>query len=994
MATIDPHHFISVRGARQHNLKNVDLDIPKGKLVVFTGLSGSGKSSMAFDTIYAEGQRRYVESLSSYARQFLGVMSKPDVDSIEGLSPAISIDQKTTSHNPRSTVGTVTEIYDYLRLLFARIGHPHCPLCGTEIAPQSAASIVAQIQELIRDRLQTQPQTRLMILAPLVRDKKGAFEGLIANMIKQGFIRARIDNRILKLDSDISLIKTNKHTIEAVVDRVTWTQSQLGDEVAWSNLRSRLTQAVEQGLALADGLVIVSEVHDTGFDFPDQPKETTDHMFSEKFACPNDNISLPDIEPRTFSFNSPHGACPACTGLGSQLKVDAQLIISPNLTVREGGIIPYATMFEHQTWFSRLVETVAETHGISLSQKLKDMPKEHLALLLNGTDKQTYRVSGHNRQGRPTTITETFKGLIKELEERYSQTESEWVRGEIEKYMRQIECPECKGLRLKPESLAITIKGQHIANVTQWPINQALEWCKQQQQELVAREATIATPIITEIKSRLQFLVSVGLDYLTLDRTASTLAGGEAQRIRLASQIGSGLTGVLYVLDEPSIGLHPRDTDRLIRSLKYLRDLDNTVVVVEHDQDTIEAGDWVVEFGPGAGKHGGALIAEGTIDQLLKDKNSLTGQYISGRKQIEIIKKTIDEDPYLLSSPIKGDPSEETPKSFSIIGCSSHNLKNLTVEFPFHKFVCITGVSGSGKSTLIVETLYHALASHLNPYHKESPGKFIELKNADHINRVSLIDQSPIGRTPRSNPATYTSVFGPIRELFSEQPEARIRGYTPGRFSFNVKGGRCEACEGGGQIKIEMQFLADLYVTCDVCHGKRYNEETLQVEYKGKNISEVLKMTIDEAADFFHSIPAIRSKIQTLQEVGLNYIELGQPAPTLSGGEAQRVKLASELGKRSSSNTVYILDEPTTGLHFADLEKLLNVLHALVARGNTVIVIEHNLDVIKTADWIIDLGPEGGQSGGEIVTAGTPSQVAAKTNSHTGMWLAKAMKKN
>ncbi len=1023
--------FIRVRGAREHNLKDINVDIPKNKLVVFTGLSGSGKSSLAFDTIYAEGQRRYVESLSSYARQFLGVMNKPDVDQIDGLSPAISIDQKSTSHNPRSTVGTVTEIYDYLRLLFARVGHPHCPICGQEIASQSAQQITNQALQLIKERLEKQPVVRLLILGPVVRDRKGTFVTLFENLRKQGFIRVRVDGRMIKLDEDIALIKTNKHQIDVVVDRLSWEKSQLKDEVAWANLKSRINNDVEQALRVADGQLILGEILDPGFEIPEKPQQVKDHLFSEQFACPVDNISLPPIEPRSFSFNSPHGACPGCTGLGMVLKIDEHLILKPNLSVTEGGILPFMNMFEHDTWWSRLVSTMAQENQINLRTAIKDLPADHLQKLLYGTGNRVYAVSGENKQGKLTAIHEKFIGIIPELQRRYQETESEWVRGEIEKYMRKEVCSECQGTRLKPESLSVTIKGQNIAQVTSWPIDKTLAWAESlspdekstvsknsaddkpleksdknnfPEQEgnslLSERELTIATPILREVKARLRFLVSVGLDYLTLDRTATTLAGGEAQRIRLASQIGSGLSGVLYVLDEPSIGLHARDNQRLIDSLDYLRDLGNTVIVVEHDQTTIEAADWVIDFGPGAGKHGGAVVAEGTVEQIKTAPHSLTGKYLAGKKKIQINGRTnsspsADQHELAAHQPAsnhhhQNSDSDSSPHHLSLNGASEFNLKHINVDFPLGKFIVVTGVSGSGKSTLIVETLYHALAEKLHPGHKEKPGKFEDLAGYLRIDKVILVDQSPIGRTPRSNPATYTSVFTPIRELFAQTAEARIRGYKPGRFSFNVKGGRCEVCEGGGQTKIEMQFLSDLYVTCEVCQGRRYNDETLEVEFKGKNIAQVLKMTVDEAWEFFHNIPPIRLKLDTIRQVGLGYIELGQSAPTLSGGEAQRVKLATELSKRSTGKTVYILDEPTTGLHFADLEKLLMVLRALVDKGNTVIVIEHHLDVIRSADWVIDLGPEGGEKGGEVVFTGVPEELAKFKGSYTGEWLKKA----
>lgn len=1000
-----PSDFIRVRGAKQHNLKNVNLSIPKNQLIVFTGLSGSGKSSLAFDTIYAEGQRRYVESLSSYARQFLGIMNKPEVDQIDGLSPAISIDQKTTSHNPRSTVGTVTEIYDYLRLLYARTGHPHCPICGREISQQSAQEITKQIMQQIKQKLKTQPSAKFLILAPIVKSRKGSFITLFENLRKQGFARVRIDNQVYKLNEEFSLIKTNKHTIEAITDRISWNRQQLKDQVAESNLKSRINTAVEQSLKVAEGQVIISQILDPEFDIPEKPKQMVDHLYSEKFTCPVDNISLPPIEPRSFSFNSPQGACPNCTGLGVVLKIDPELILKPNLSITEGGILPFMNMFEHDTWWSRLVAKAMEENNINIRKPLKELDSDQMNLLLYGTKDREYHVQGTNKQGKLTSIIEKYIGIIPELEKRYHETESDWVRKEIEKYMRKEICAKCNGSRLKPESLAITINNFHIAEITSWPIDQTLNWIKNLLAKtptshqktnspqldntttnqpkshpnhpnsiLSTREYTIALPILTEIQNRLGFLVSVGLDYLTLDRTASTLAGGEAQRIRLASQIGSGLSGVLYVLDEPSIGLHPRDNQRLINSLKYLRDLNNTVIVVEHDQEMMESADWIVDFGPGAGKHGGAVTAQGTPNQIKHNSQSLTGKYLSGKKKIQVEKK-----------------SNPQPNSSELIitGASQHNLKNITAKFPLGKFIAITGVSGSGKSTLIVETLYHALSQKINPTHKEKPGEFTSLSGYEKINKVILVDQSPIGRTPRSNPATYTGVFTYIRQLFAQTPEAKIRGYKPGRFSFNIKGGRCEACEGGGETKIEMQFLSDLYVTCDICNGKRYNEETLEVEYKGKNISQILKMTVEEATEFFHNIPHIKNKLNTINEVGLSYIELGQPAPTLSGGEAQRVKLASELAKKPTGQTVYILDEPTTGLHFADLEKLIKVLRALVEKGNTVIIIEHNLDLIKSADWIIDLGPEGGHKGGEIIFSGPPSKLIKNSKSYTGQWLKK-----
>lgn len=967
---------IIIKGAREHNLKNIDVEIPKNKLVVFTGISGSGKSSLAFDTIYAEGQRRYVESLSSYARQFLGIMDKPDADYISGLSPAISIDQKGISHNPRSTVGTVTEIYDYLRLLFARIGHPHCPNCGREISGQSAQQITDNIFNLVKQSLAAKTSVKLMIMAPLVRGKKGEFTQLFQNLTSKGYSKIRVDKRILGLNEDIGLIKTNKHDIEAVIDRLIIERMNLKDQEKLKTLKLRLSEAVEQALKLADGLVIYSEVKDAVFDFPQYPKLMEDHLFSQKFACPNCNVSIPEIEPRTFSFNSPFGACPTCTGLGMLLKVDAGLVLNPNLTLTEGGILPYAGMFEHDSWRSRIIKTVCEEVGINITKTISFLTENQKKILLYGTGDKIHEVMGKNRYGRETTIYETYTGVLSDLEKRYQETESEYIRQEIEKYMRQELCPTCKGDRLKKEAIGITIDKKSIVSVSQLPINQIRDWVKniyQSKEILSERERTIAGPIMKEIEARLTFLISVGLEYLTLSRSAATLAGGESQRIRLASQIGSGLTGVLYVLDEPSIGLHQRDNRKLIETLKKLRDLGNTVIVVEHDRETIEESDYIFDFGPGAGDHGGKIIAQGSIEQIKKDPNSLTGQYLSGKKKISYL------------GPIQNLKTFDN--ELVIKGCSQFNLKNIDVSFPLGNLICISGVSGSGKSTLINETLYHALMGKLTFNHRDKPGQFKSLEGVENIDKVIMIDQSPIGRTPRSNPATYTGIFSYIRDLFASLPEAKIRGYKAGRFSFNVKGGRCEACQGEGQVKIEMQFLPDIYVDCEVCHGKRYANETLEITYKGKNIAEILDLTAEEAFDFFRNIPGLYDKLQTLIDVGLSYIHLGQPAPTVSGGEAQRIKIATELGKRATGKTLYMLDEPTTGLHFADLEKLLTVLRRLVNSGNTVLVIEHNLDVIKNADWIIDLGPEGGDKGGYIVAQGTPQEVSHNSKSYTGQFL-------
>jgi len=973
-----------IRGAREHNLKNVSVTLPKNKLIVFTGLSGSGKSSLAFDTIYAEGQRRYVESLSSYARQFLGIMDKPDVDSIEGLSPAISIDQKSVSHNPRSTVGTVTEIYDYLRLLFARIGHPHCPKCGREISQQSAQQIVDGLMNLAEAKLaEGEKQVRLLILAPVVQDRKGEFSDLLDTLRARGFTKNRIDRHMYDLADDVVLIKTNKHSIDVVLDRLTFDSKLVKDGVSRSNIQSRLTDAVEQALKLSDGLVVGSQVKDKAFEFPDKPKTMEDHLFSEKFACPVCNISLPEIEPRTFSFNSPHGACPTCTGIGTLQKVDPEVVLNLKLTISEGGLLPFSSIFIHDTWFSRLMKEVCAQLGIDMRSPLSNTTKEQRKQLLFGTGDQIYSVRGTNRDGRMTTIHEPFMGVVGELEKRYQETESVFVRGEIEEYMREELCPLCLGARLKKESLGITIWEKSIMDVTDMAIQKTLEWIESLQtttNELSKREQIISQSIIKEIRSRLGFLLSVGLDYLTLGRTAATLSGGEAQRIRLASQIGSGLSGVLYVLDEPSIGLHQRDNGRLINTLKTLRDLGNTVIVVEHDRETMEHADVIVDFGPGAGEHGGKVTAQGSVDEIKHDPNSLTGKYLSGKKKIDVC----DEEPLPHTST---NALESNGHAIKIKRASQFNLKHIDVDFPLGKFICVTGVSGSGKSTLVVQSLYHALALHVNPYHREKPGAFASIEGLEYVDKVILIDQSPIGRTPRSNPATYTGAFTFIRDLFAATGEARGRGYKAGRFSFNVKGGRCEVCEGEGQIKIEMQFLPDVYVDCETCGGKRYNRETLEVHFKGKNIAQVLDMTIEEGEEFFRHIPSLSGKLSTLNEVGLSYMHLGQPAPTLSGGEAQRVKLATELSKKATGRTVYILDEPTTGLHFADLEKLIRVLKRLVQKGNTVIVIEHNLDLIAHADWIIDLGPEGGDKGGMVVAAGKVKDIVDNPLSYTGKYL-------
>jgi len=958
---------ITIKGAREHNLKNIDLEIPKNKLVVLTGISGSGKSSLAFDTLYAEGQRRYVESLSAYARQFLGVMDKPDVDYIEGLSPAISIDQKGVSHNPRSTVGTTTEIYDYLRLLFARVGHPHCPICGREISRMS----VEQMTQVILSEVEgsnSKKGKRIMILAPVVKDRKGEYSQLFEDLRKKGFSKVRVDGQVRDLSDDLVLIKTNKHTIDVVVDRLVLDKESVRD----NKFSSRLSQSIETALKLGEGSVIISEVLDASLEFPANPKKMEDHLYSERFACPVDNIALSEVEPRLFSFNSPHGACPQCTGLGSLLEIDPELVLNPILSIAEGGILPMSKLATSETWFTRLLEAVGEKYGFELNTRLGQLSSEARQTLLQGAGGDQFKVAGRNRQGKWTHFYSTFQGLVAYLKGRYQSSESDFVKSEIEKYMVKEICPKCHGARLKQEALSITIDRLNLAELTTMSISESLDWVKLL--KLSDRETQIANSILKEIKLRLQFLVDVGLDYLTLDRASMTLAGGESQRIRLASQIGSGLSGVLYVLDEPSIGLHQRDNTRLIETLKKLRDLGNSVIVNEHDSETMEAADLLIEIGPGAGEHGGEVVAIGTPDEIKKNPKSLTGQYLSGKKIVKV------------SGDLKKEPIEMG--NLKIINATEHNLKNITVSFPLGKFVSITGVSGSGKSTLIHDILYKALAQKVYKS-RDRAGAFKELEGVENIDKVVLVDQSPIGRTPRSNPATYTGAFTFVRDLFASSPEAKIRGYGPGRFSFNVKGGRCEVCEGEGQLKIEMQFLPDVHVTCESCNGARYNREALEIHFKDKNISQVLNLTVEEGLKFFENIPNIKNKLQVLFDVGLGYIRLGQPAPTLSGGEAQRIKLSSELSKRPTGHTMYILDEPTTGLHFADIERLLVILRKLVNYGNTVVIIEHNLDVIKNTDWIIDLGPEGGDKGGNIVAEGTPESVAKIKSSHTGHYLAK-----
>lgn len=955
---------IVIKGAREHNLKNIDLEIPKDKLVVFTGLSGSGKSSLAFDTIYAEGQRRYVESLSSYARQFLGIMKKPNVDFIEGLSPAISIDQKTTSHNPRSTVGTVTEIYDYLRLLFARVGRPHCPKCGREITKTTKEKIV---EEIINKFAVSQP-TKIMILSPIISGRKGEFNDLFKDLRKRSFRQVRIDGKIINLNNDILLLKTNKHTIEAIIDKM----------ILDKNLdRKRVLDSVEQALALGNGEIIISKVNDKSFSFPEVPTDMTDTFYSEKFACAFDGTPMPKSEPRLFSFNSPFGACPKCNGLGNIMTVDEELVLNPHLTIAEGGILAFANLFERETWLTRTLKTAFEENDIPMTELIMTLTPEQKNIVLYGTGDKVYKINGRNRFGERTSIYETYTGIVGYLTQRYLETDSEMIKKEIQKFMASKVCEVCNGARLKPEALAITIADKSIVDVSNMSIEDCYNFMRNLESMLSAKDVEIASIILKEINSRLKFLFDVGLSYLTLSRTAESLAGGEAQRIRLASQIGSGLSGVLYVLDEPSIGLHPKDNTKLIGTLKHLRDIGNTVIVVEHDREMMESSDYIFDIGPGAGEHGGKIIAQGTPKDIKNDENSITGKYLSGKAKIDVKRAT--------------NGLIDNPRKVSLLGVSEHNLQNVDVDFPLGKFICITGVSGSGKSTLINDVFFHALAHKKNPFHKEKPGKFADILGYEDIKRVFMIDQSPIGRTPRSNPATYTGAFTYIRDIFSTTRDARLRGYAPGRFSFNVKGGRCETCEGEGQIKIEMQFLPDVYVKCESCSGSRYMQDTLEILFENKNISEVLSMSVEEAIPFFSFHEALYSRLATLKEVGLSYIKLGQSATTLSGGEAQRIKLASELSKKGGGGSLYLLDEPTTGLHFADLEKLIIVLRRLVEKGNTVVVIEHNLDLIKNADYIIDLGPEGGDGGGKIVATGSPKEIAKNPSSYTGQYLKKEL---
>ncbi|HOR55139.1 MAG TPA: excinuclease ABC subunit UvrA [Flexilinea sp.] len=955
-------NVIRVLGARENNLKNISVDIPRDKLVVITGLSGSGKSSLAFDTIFAEGQRRYVESLSAYARQFLGQMDKPDVDAIEGLSPAVSIDQKGTSKNPRSTVGTITEVYDYLRLLYARIGIPHCPICGREVSKQSSDEIVEAIQKLPEG-------SRLMILAPIVRARKGTYQAVLEEIRKSGFVRVRIDGTVYSLDEEVQLDRYKIHTIEAVVDRVIIRHFEDPEEEKMN--RSRLADSVETALKVGEGYLTVTNL---------SSEPAQDMYFSEFLSCPEHGISIPEIEPRSFSFNTPHGACPACQGLGMRLEIDPNLIIPDNSkSINEGAIAVLEwnnSRFDNGYYWQQLLQ-VASAYDIDLDMPVSKIPKDKMKIILYGSNGASLNMVLTGRNDRKSTYRAPFEGVIPNLERRYNETNSDYIRDRIAEFMKETPCQVCHGKRLKPESLAVTILGKNIIDVTEMSINTTLQWAKDLYEKpglLTDRQKIIAEKVLKEIISRLDFLVNVGLDYITLQRSAASLSGGEAQRIRLATQIGSQLMGVLYVLDEPSIGLHAKDNAKLLQTLKKLRDLGNTVLVVEHDSETIRSADWIVDMGPGAGDQGGQVVVSGPLNQVLQCRDSLTADYLTGRKFV----------------PIPEQRRKPDERKLKIIGASENNLKNIDVEIPLGMFVCITGVSGSGKSTLLNDILYKALAHDLNRA-MTTPGKYKKIEGTQYLDKIINIDQSPIGRTPRSNPGTYTGVFDEIRSLFAELPESKMRGYKAGRFSFNVHGGRCEACQGQGQLKIEMQFLPDVYVECDVCHGKRFNNETLQVKFKDKSIADILDMTVDDGIEFFSAFPIIQSKLSLLQDVGLGYIRIGQPGNTLSGGEAQRVKLSKELSKRMTGKTLYVLDEPSVGLHAADVHRLIDVLERLVEQGNSVIIIEHNMDIIKVADYIIDLGPEGGDRGGKVVTTGTPEEVAENKKSYTGQFLKKVL---
>ena len=966
-------NVIRVVGARVHNLKNITVEIPRDKFVVITGLSGSGKSSLAFDTIFAEGQRRYVESLSAYARQFIGQMDKPDVDYIEGLSPAVSIDQKSTSHNPRSTVGTVTEIYDYLRLLFARVGIPHCPICGREVVKQSAQEIVDAIESL-------PDSTRILLLAPVVRGRKGTYQAVFEEIRKAGFVRARVDGMVHSLDEEIELDRYKIHTIEAVVDRLVIAHPEDKEEKKAN--RTRLTDSIETALKFGDGYVTVSilDTRNSKSELSNSESRISnnDLHFSEHLACPEHNISIPEIEPRTFSFNTPHGACPECQGLGTKLEIDPDRIIPDReRSLMDGAIISmeWGGPKEEGGYYWQSLVNTAKAYHIDLNKPVKDLTEEQLNIVLYGTGDKQVQMIYHNSNGNEFKFSRAFEGVITNLERRYRDTNSEYIRAKVSEFMSNKPCPTCNGRRLRPEAIAVTVDEANIIDVTGWPVIRTQEWATKLGKKLNARQKAISERILKEVTERLTFLVNVGLDYLTLNRSAATLSGGEAQRIRLATQVGSRLVGVLYVLDEPSIGLHPRDNNRLLETLKGLRDIGNTVIVVEHDDETIRTADWIVDLGPAAGEHGGRVIAEGTPKQILAHPKSLTGAYLSGRKQVAIPRNR----------------REGNGKSLKIVGAKANNLKDIDVSIPLGKLVCITGVSGSGKSTLMTDVLYEALAEKLMGA-RTMPGEHKRIEGIEHLDKIINIDQSPIGRTPRSNPATYTGLWDEIRKLFAELPESKVRGYKPGRFSFNVHGGRCEACQGQGELRIEMQFLPDVYVPCDVCHGLRFNRETLQVHFKENSIADVLAMTVDHALGTFSAFPQMVNKLSLLQEVGLGYVRVGQPATTLSGGEAQRVKLAKELSRRATGRTLYVLDEPSVGLHAADVHKLIEVLQRLVDTSNSVLIIEHNLDIIKIADWIIDLGPEGGDRGGELVGEGTPEQILKLKGSYTGQFLKSHMK--
>jgi excinuclease ABC subunit A len=940
-----PTDEITIRGAREHNLKNVSLSIPRDKLVVFTGLSGSGKSSLAFDTIYAEGQRRYVESLSAYARQFLGQMEKPDVDIIEGLSPAISIDQKGTSKNPRSTVGTVTEVYDYLRLLYARVGHPHCPVCGREVRRQTVEQMADHVEKLPKG-------TRVMVLGPVVKGRKGEYRSLIEDIRKSGFVRVRVDGSLYEIGEPIPMDKNKKHDVQVVVDRI----------VVGPEQRTRLVDSIETAARLGGGSVIIAPVDGKGEEM----------QMSQDYACPYDGTNVPEPEPRNFSFNNPHGACPVCTGIGSQLVVDADLVVpDPSLSLREGAIAAWS---KSQFFYPELLESVSKYFGIDMDKPWSKLPKQQRDVLLNGTGEKKIRFGYKNQYGHSRWYEAPFEGVVANLQRRYEETQSEYLKAELERYMSEKPCPTCQGRRLKPESLAVTVSKRNIAEVAELSVGASIDFFNTL--DLTEREQLIARQILKEIRERLQFMIDVGLEYLTISRSANTLSGGESQRIRLATQIGSKLMGVLYILDEPSIGLHQRDNRRLINTLLSLRDLGNTLIVVEHDEETIRSADYMVDIGPAAGEHGGEIIAAGTVEEVLRDPNSITAAYLRGDRMI----------------PVPPRRRKGNGKKLTVRGATANNLKDIDVSFPLGTFIAVSGVSGSGKSSLVTDTISRRVAQHFYRA-KDRPGPHRAVDGLENLDKAIDIDQSPIGRTPRSNPATYTGMFTHIRDLFASLPEAKMRGYKAGRFSFNVKGGRCENCQGDGIIQIEMQFLPDVYVPCEVCHGTRYSREVQEVKFRGHSISDVLEMTVDEALDVFENVPPIKTKLKTLHDVGLGYIRLGQPATQLSGGEAQRVKLSAELSRRDTGRTLYLLDEPTTGLHYADVERLLAVLHRLVDHGNTVVVIEHNLDVLKTADWLIDLGPEGGDKGGYVIAEGTPEQVAANPSSSTGQYLRQPLAK-